>query len=168
MAYSGYSSYATRSMSMPAPSGPPTPTQIIPRVYMSDLATAEAPGTLAAFGITHVLSVMPGSVHLPPNRGVCRLQIPIQDLPFEELAAHLAQTTQFISEALQDPRCSVLVHCTQGVSRSASVVSAYLIASRRWTVRQAVEYVKSKHRSASPNPGFVGQLQEYYDQLWGR
>ncbi|THH16486.1 hypothetical protein EW146_g4169, partial [Bondarzewia mesenterica] len=61
-----------------------TATQITPRVYISDLSTAEDPTLLSKLGITHVLSVMPGSIHLPaylaadPSR---TFQLAIQDAP---------------------------------------------------------------------------------------
>jgi atypical dual specificity phosphatase len=131
---------------------------------MSDLYVAEHPATYAALGITHVLSVMPGSVQLPKSASAQVLQIPIRDQPFEELAAHLAKTTAFINDALKR-RGSVLVHCVQGMSRSASVVSAYLIAAYGWSVKDAVEYVRSKSSNAFPNTGFIHQLQEYRDTL---
>lgn len=140
-------------------------TEIIPRLYMSDLYAAESAQTFTAYGITHVLSVMPGSVQIPKNTSPKVLQIPIRDQPFEELAGHLSQTTSFIADALRHPRANVLVHCVQGMSRSASVVSAYLIAVHGWSVREAVEFVRSKVSNALPNSGFIYQLQEYHDSL---
>jgi len=53
----------------------------------------------------------------------------------------------------------------EGVSRSTSVVCAFLIAEYGYTPAQAIQYVKSKRRSAEPNMGFVQQLQEYADSL---
>lgn len=149
---------------------------------MSDLAAAESPKTYAQLGITHVLSVMPGKVILPAvatraGPTLKTLQIPITDTPFEELAAHLAHTTAFICDALQPQYalgrgggggCSggaVLVHCVQGMSRSASVIAAYLICTRGCSVREAVDYVKSRSSTAQPNVGFMAQLQEYYEAL---
>ena len=139
-------------------------TEIVPGLYMSDLYVAEHPATYTALGITHVLSVMPGSVQFPKCATPQVLQVPIRDQPFEELAGHLGKTTAFINDALVR-RGSVLVHCVQGMSRSASVVSAYLIATYGWSVKEAVEYVRSKSTNAFPNTGFVHQLQEYRDTL---
>ena len=153
---------------------------------MSDLAAAESPKTYAQLGITHVLSVMPGKVILPAvatraGPTLKTLQIPITDTPFEELAAHLAHTTAFICDALQpQPQYAsgrgggvggmggggaVLVHCVQGMSRSASVIAAYLICTRGCSVREAVDYVKSRSSTAQPNVCFMAQLQEYYEAL---
>ncbi|EIN07020.1 phosphotyrosine protein [Punctularia strigosozonata HHB-11173 SS5] len=146
----------------------PVASEIIPRLYISDISAAENPAVLRALGITHVLSAMRGTVALPPAGSwplMRAMQVQLEDNPFAELAAHLPATTAFVREALRDPSARVLVHCVQGVSRSASVVCAFLIAHYGWSPAQAVQYVKSKRASAEPNFGFVGQLQEYADKL---
>lgn len=48
-----------------------------------------------------------------------------------------------------------------GVSRSSSVVIAYLMKSRHLEYGAAFEFVKSKRRFVQPNNGFIGQL-----KLW--
>jgi protein-tyrosine phosphatase len=142
------------------------PTEVIPRVYVADLAAAENATVLAHLGITHVLSAMPGTVAVPPIPTLLQsLQLPLHDSPFAELAEHLPRATAFIADALADPQARVLVHCVQGVSRSASVVCAYLIRAYGWTPAQAVQYVKSKRPAAEPNPGFITQLGEYAELL---
>jgi len=144
---------------------PQPPTEIVPRLFLSDISAAECISVLRNLGITHVLSAMPGLVALPPSVPVINLQISLQDNPFAELAEHLPRSTAFIMDALRDPHARVLVHCVQGVSRSTSIVCAYLIAQYGWSPQQAVAYVKSKRTHADPNPGFVSQLGEYADML---
>ncbi|KAI9574116.1 phosphotyrosine protein [Boletus coccyginus] len=147
----------------PYPLRPPSASEILPRLYVSDLAFAENPAALASLGITHVLSAMRGYVALSPILHCA--QYPLDDLPFSELAAHLPHTTAFLRGALTDPSARVLVHCVEGVSRSTSVVAAYLIAEFGWSPAQAVQFVKSRRRAAEPNFGFVQQLQEYAESL---
>lgn len=145
------------------PSSPRTSraTEIIPRLYVSDLCIAENPSALSSLGITHILSTMRGFVAVPPELRIHRAQIPLDDFPFAELAAHLPTSTSFIHAALRDPNARVLVHCVEGISRSVSVVSAFLMALYGWTPPQAIQFVKSRRRIAEPNPGFVSQLHEY-------
>jgi len=126
---------------------------------------AENPAVLASFAITHVLSVMPGFVALPSELPLHHAQVPIEDLPFAELVAHLPATTAFIANALHHPSCRVLVHCGEGISRSPTVVCAYLIAQHGLTPSQAVQFVKTRRRVADPNPGFVAQLYEYAEAV---
>lgn len=142
------------------------PTEIVPRLYISDLSIAENPSAMAHLGITHVVSVMRGTVNLPATPvPLSWLQIPITDNPFSELAEHLPRAVHFISSAMQDPRARVLVHCVQGISRSASVVCAFIIKEWNYTPAQAIQFVKSRRPHAEPNPGFVSQLGEYANSL---
>ena len=140
-------------------------TEILPNLYISDINVAECPATLSSLGITHVLSAMSGSVHIPAMLPIRKLQVPLLDTPFAELAAFLPSTTDFLTDALRDKNAKVLVHCVKGVSRSASVISAYLIARYGWTRDQAVNYVQSKRMNAQPNRGFISQLDEYARSL---
>jgi len=150
----------------PAPShrAPPA-TEIIPRLFISDLCVAENATVLSSLGITHVLSVMPGFVALPTELALRHAQVPVDDFPFAELVAHLSVTTAFLREALRDPTARVLVHCIEGISRSTSVVSAFLIAQYGLTPSQAVQYVKSRRKVADPNSGFISQLYEYAESI---
>ena len=141
-------------------------TEILPNLYISDINAAECPSTLSSLGITHILSAMCGTVHIPTTLLPIRtLQVPLLDTPFAELAAFLPNTTDFLTDALRDKNAKVLVHCVKGVSRSASVISAYLIARYGWTTDQAVNFVQSKRMNAQPNRGFISQLDEYARSL---
>ena len=52
-----------------------------------------------------------------------------------------------------------------GISRSATVICAYLIATTRMTPHEALAAVRAKRGIASPNSGFLRQLEEYYVAL---
>ena len=164
------------------PGGPPFPPpnltrsvrnvdEIIPRLYISDLAFAENPTLLSSYRITHILSTLPEAIFRPPPSLLpdqpIRMQIKLEDFPFAELVAHLPKTTSFIREALSSNQdAHVLVHCVEGVSRSVSVVAAFLVAEYGWSPNHAVEFIKSKRGVANPNFGFIQQLQEYSTQLY--
>ena len=150
-------------------------TEIVPQLYISDLAFAENPACLSSHRITHVLSALPDAIYIPPatllypHPPPVRLQVRVEDFPFAELAAHLPQTTAWINDALsRDPTARVLVHCVEGISRSVSVVAAYLIAHYGWTPNEALKFIKNKRRVAEPNFGFVQQLHEYARNSLGR
>ena len=51
----------------------------------------------------------------------------------------------------------VLVHCVQGVSRSATLTIAYLMLKHHMTVQVATRLVRAQ-REIFPNPGFLQQL----------
>lgn len=168
------SSYSSRyTLHSRAPTARNGVSEIVPRVYISDLCFAENPNLLASYHITHILSVLPETVSKPDPAILgytpIRLQINVEDLPFAELAAHLPTTTQFIHDALRlNPEARILIHCVEGISRSASVVAAFLMAQYGWTPNEAVRYVMEKRKIANPNFGFVKQLYEYAREGLGR
>ena len=55
-----------------------------------------------------------------------------------------------------------------GISRSATIVCAYLIATMRMTPDEALAAVREKREVVSPNIGFLRQLEEYYIRLHGK
>jgi len=62
---------------------------------------------------------------------------------------------------------AVLVHCSAGISRSVSVVLAYLIKNRRMPLKSALHLVRSSRPIASPNIGFMRQLCDWEQQHLG-
>lgn len=52
---------------------------------------------------------------------------------------------------------TVLVHCAVGLSRSATLVLAYLMIRQNMTLVEAIKTVKD-HRGVTPNRGFLRQL----------
>ena len=61
---------------------------------------------------------------------------------------------------------AALVHCQVGMSRSASVVIAYLMYSEKMSLHAAFVFVKGKRPVTAPNYGFMEQLVEYEQQLF--
>ena len=61
----------------------------------------------------------------------------------------------------------IQVHCFMGISRSATVVCAYLIATMEMTPDEALAAAKEKREIVSPNIGFLCQLDDYAIGLHG-
>eukprot|EP00565_Helicotheca_tamesis_P002234 CAMPEP_0185733926 /NCGR_PEP_ID=MMETSP1171-20130828/20938_1 /TAXON_ID=374046 /ORGANISM="Helicotheca tamensis, Strain CCMP826" /LENGTH=220 /DNA_ID=CAMNT_0028403787 /DNA_START=150 /DNA_END=813 /DNA_ORIENTATION=- len=53
-----------------------------------------------------------------------------------------------------------LVHCIQGVSRSSTIVIGYLVSREGWSLRDALDHVRSLRPIVRPNRGFAGVLME--------
>ncbi|KNZ74835.1 Dual specificity protein phosphatase [Termitomyces sp. J132] len=85
------------------------------------------------------------------------MRIPVEDVDYEDILIHLPSACQFIEEALRSGG-NVLVHCVQGISRSATVVAAYLMWRRRVNTTEALEMVRAARDQIWPNPGFQEQL----------
>ena len=61
-------------------------------------------------------------------------------------------TFEFIEE--ERKRTNVLIHCFAGISRSATILIAYLMRKNYIKYDVAKEQVKSKRDIIKPNPGF--------------
>ncbi|KAK3739731.1 hypothetical protein QZH41_016178, partial [Actinostola sp. cb2023] len=69
-------------------------------------------------------------------------------------------------ENVRKERGKVLVHCMAGVSRSATLVIAYLMKYHKMTMKDSYELVKKKRPIISPNPGFWNHLMDYEMKLF--
>jgi len=136
---------------------------IIPRLYLSDLRTARDEDIVSHFGITHIISILEKPPVFPNSmEHIKRLHIPLEDSAFADLLQHLPETTAFIQTTLdENPDNKILVHCQMGISRSAAVVSAYLIATTNMIPTEAIDFVREKRSIACPNIGFRNQLDTY-------
>jgi Leucine-rich repeat (LRR) protein len=58
-----------------------------------------------------------------------------------------------------------IVHCQKGMSRSASIVIAYMMKYHNMVYYDAFYYVKTRRDCINPNPGFRKQLMAFEKQL---
>lgn len=124
-----------------------------------DAVTAE---NVVKYKLTHILSV---GIETPnvelPSTVKCK-HLPCLDLPETDLQHYvLPVAIEFIEEAHAVKGC-VLVHCNAGVSRSASVVIAYLMQRRDMCFEEAYNLVKSWRPCIQPNAGFMQKLKKFH------
>ncbi|KAJ2914655.1 hypothetical protein MD484_g5766, partial [Candolleomyces efflorescens] len=134
--------------------------QITPRVYLSDLWTACDEKEMERLEITHVISVIEHRPALPDQIPIHRrLQVFLADRSDANILIYFEETNKFIMDALAENETNkVLVHCQQGISRSATIVCAYVIATMQLDALEAIEYVQAKRSIVCPNSGFRLQL----------
>ncbi|KAI0823709.1 phosphatases II [Trametes gibbosa] len=137
----------------------PQASEIIPGLILCDMYTATTPTTLQRLNITHVVSVMNNPPYRYP-KPIQHLCVPVDDQPKANLLDYLEGAVAWIRAAIAEGG-HVLVHCMWGMSRSASVAIAYLIAERDMTLGQAHSFVRSRRRIVRPNAGFLNQLTVY-------
>ncbi|KAI1723668.1 dual specificity phosphatase, catalytic domain-containing protein [Ditylenchus destructor] len=69
----------------------------------------------------------------------------------------LEECLRFINTSLRDGN-NVLVHCEVGISRSVTVVAAYVMRQFQWSVDKAIMFVQKARPIACPNLSFLQQL----------
>uniref|UniRef100_A0A2R8M2Z2 JNK pathway associated phosphatase n=1 Tax=Callithrix jacchus TaxID=9483 RepID=A0A2R8M2Z2_CALJA len=97
---------------------------------------------------------------LATSKGVKYLCIPAADSPSQNLTRHFKESIKFIHECrLRGESC--LVHCLAGVSRSVTLVIAYIMTVTDFGWEDALHTVRAGRSCANPNVGFQRQLQEF-------
>jgi len=84
----------------------------------------------------------------------------MEDTPGVEISKYFQEAHNFIEEG-RAKNCKVLVHCEGGISRSPTIVIAYLMRYNGMTLKDALEHVSQKRPIISPNMGFMNELKKY-------
>ena len=85
------------------------------------------------------------------------LKIDLNDYIEDSIIPYIDKCIQFISE---NKNKKIFVHCNAGVSRSPSIVIAYLIKSLNYTFNDAYNFVKKKRNIIKPNEKFIKELKD--------
>lgn len=138
--------------------------EILPRLYLGDICVATNKEEIGRLGITDMISVeikplQPDDLAPSVKR---YLFISVMDHAKQDILSHFNTSNDFIEKALKDPCNKIYVHCVAGISRSATLVIAYIMKTRSMNFNEAFEMVSKKRKVVDPNEGFVRQLTLYY------
>ena len=88
------------------------------------------------------------------------LVITLADNCMEAIIPKIRETKDFIDSSLRAGG-KVLVHCNDGMSRSASLVIAYIMQTYGLDFKTALNHVQQRRFCVQPNDGFEQQLKEF-------
>uniref|UniRef100_A0A3P8S387 Dual specificity phosphatase 22b n=1 Tax=Amphiprion percula TaxID=161767 RepID=A0A3P8S387_AMPPE len=132
--------------------------QVLPDLYLGNFKDARDREQLARNNITHILSIHDSAA--PILQEMTYLCISAADLPTQNLTQHFKESIMFMHESrLKGEGC--LVHCLAGVSRSVTLVVAYIMTVTGLGWQEALAAVRVARPCAGPNLGFQRQLQEF-------
>ncbi|XP_027974723.1 dual specificity protein phosphatase 15 isoform X2 [Eumetopias jubatus] len=131
---------------------------VLPGLYLGNFIDAKDPDQLGRNKITHIISI-----HESPQpllQDITYLRIPVADTPEVPIKKHFKECINFIHCCrLNGGNC--LVHCFAGISRSTTIVTAYVMTVTGLGWRDVLEAIKATRPIANPNPGFRQQLEEF-------
>jgi len=140
--------------------------EIVPGLYLGPYAAAGKKNLskLESAGVTHVVCVRQEieKNFIKPNfePQLKYLVITLADSCIEAIIPKIKETKEFIDTSLASGG-KVLVHCNDGMSRSASLVIAYIMQTYGMDFRSALHYVQQRRFCVQPNDGFEQQLKEF-------
>nr|XP_038041334.1 dual specificity protein phosphatase 22-A-like isoform X4 [Anas platyrhynchos] len=136
--------------------------KVVTGLYLGNIRDSEDVASLRRHGVTHVLSVHTGAK--PVLEDMSYLCISASDSSSQNLMQHFKECIKFIHECrLRGGGC--LVHCLAGVSRSTTVLVAYLMTVTELGWERCLAATRAVRSYASPNPGFQQQLRDYESTL---
>lgn len=138
--------------------------RVLAHIYFGGSTVAQNFDILHACKITHILNCV-GYVcpeYFPEDFHYKTLWL--QDHPGEDILCLLYNVFDYFEE-VREQGGRVFVHCIQGVSRSASLVIAYLIWRERRPYEEVFDMVKAVRCVISPNVGFTFQLLQWQSRI---
>eukprot|EP01025_Chloroclados_australasicus_P034267 TRINITY_DN3506_c0_g2_i3.p1 TRINITY_DN3506_c0_g2~~TRINITY_DN3506_c0_g2_i3.p1 ORF type:complete len:358 (+),score=41.72 TRINITY_DN3506_c0_g2_i3:248-1321(+) len=141
------------------------PIEVKPGLYIGGVQSLDK---INEYGITHVISLLPDYaisrnwIDTSVLDGKKWWHINVEDADWVNLLQYFPDTCKFIEDALASDG-KVLVHCFAGVSRSATIVLAYMMKKRKHDVFTALILLQSEKPDIGPNDGFMKQLHLWYD-----
>lgn len=94
--------------------------------------------------------------------------VKIKDLPDQDMSvfAEMAEEIDRLKRTFDDS-LKILIHCVQGISRSTSVILAYLIKYNGMTLNNAYHFVRERRSIANPRKEFIEELQRIEKDVFG-
>ena len=136
------------------------PSQIFNWMFLGTYSNACDIKELRRIGIRFVLNCASecDNNNLPDN--IKELHLNIKDDNKFNLTPFFEESNLFINKVRLSGEI-MLIHCKFGISRSVSLIIAYLIKYFGFTVEKALNYIQAKRTHVNPNKGFLDQLIEY-------
>lgn len=117
---------------------------------------------LREYKITHVLTIMDENILTTPMVAmkVTHMTVRLNDRDEEPIGDYFDRCVGFISSALAEGG-AVFVHCLMGISRSPTIVAAYLMATRGHDAAAALAFIQERRPVVDPNDGFQAALRAF-------
>ena len=142
--------------------------EVIPNfLYLSSYNATKNKSLLEKNKITHIINCAADFCEnfFESENKYTYLSFYLKDHVLENIECIFYECIKFIDN-VKEKGGRVLVHCIQGISRSVTLVMAYLIYKNKLTYDKAFNIVQSKREISSPNFGFSIQLQNFYLRLY--
>ncbi|KAI2797588.1 Dual specificity protein phosphatase 22 [Blomia tropicalis] len=133
--------------------------QIVSGLFIGNYRDSKDLSQIKANSITHILSIH-DSAKCGTIQDIKYFCIKAADSFDQNVIQFFPKCNDFIHKARSDGG-NVLVHCLAGISRSVTIVVAYLMSITKFTHKQIIEAIRFVRKESEPNLGFVKQLRDF-------
>ena len=134
-------------------------------LYLGGDLVARNEQQLREAGITHVINCAADySEDYFKDKGIKYKSYHLKDHVHEDIACVFYDAIEFLKSA-KDEGGKVFVHCVQGISRSATIVIAYIIYTTKMSYNESYTLCRSRRPCANPNMAFIAQLDQWWKRL---
>jgi hypothetical protein len=126
------------------------PSQILPGIYLGNYINANNLEEIRRLRINYILNCASDIKinNLPTDVKYCHLDM--IDSPQLNIFQYFGKAFAFIESARKN-NCNILIHCKLGISRSTSILIAYMIKHYGYSVKKSLDLIKSKRKQVNPN-----------------
>ena len=136
--------------------------EIIPNLWVGNLDLTYDLEFLRSVRITHIVTVLESQhgTHAMAALRVVQMSLRLDDLDDAPIYDTFLPACRFIDAALLGGG-AVYVHCLMGISRSPTIVAAYLMWKRGVGVEEALRILRVGRPIVEPNDGFLLSLRKW-------
>lgn len=138
---------------------------VVPGIYLTDAFGLQR----ESFAEAKIWVVVNATYEIPMLQHTSDLltyRVPVEDDPATRIDAYFDDVADLLETARRRGKGAV-VHCVAGVSRSTTLVLAYLLKYTDMSLRVAFRHTKAIRPVVRPNMSFMAQLMEYEGRLKG-
>ena len=134
----------------------PSYDQITEKLFLGNEDTARDKAILNKLNISNILICAEGCEPFFKDEYKYKI-LYIDDAIDENILSWLQEAFEFIDSSEKN----IYIHCVMGISRSPSIVIAYLMYKNKMSYEEAYDLVKNKRNVINPNSGFQEQLKKF-------
>ena len=165
--------------------------QITKNIFVGDWNDSIDQHQLIKNNIKYIIGInnrfkTPNNFELYTKLNIKYMHINEYDIETTDIKKHFYKTNTFIHRAITQNK-NILIHCTLGVSRSVTILIAYLlwiyylcdkeknafgitqseisIYKKKYRLNDIINYIRTHRFQINPNRGFITQLKKYENEL---
>ena len=130
--------------------------KITDKIYLGDIEGATNFHYFKNEQIHNVISIVNEPPQYPKEMKINHISFKLEDKKTNNILKYFKECIYFIENSDK-----IYIHCLFGISRSPTIVIAYLMWKTHSNFEDIYKYIKTRRSIIEPNKGFIQQLKEF-------